>query len=81
MISASSKQRTTSTRQSHSRIWDKNLFPSPSPLAAPFTKPAISVNSKVVGIVLDGKYIFSKNSKRVSGTVTTPTFGSMVANG
>ena len=77
----SSKHLTTSTMASTSRIWDKNLFPNPSPLEAPFTSPAISVNSKVVGTKLFGIYRFSKNSKRESGTVTTPTLGSMVANG
>ena len=78
---SSLKQRTTSTIASTSRIWDKNLFPNPSPLEAPLTSPAMSVNSKVVGTTLFGKYKFSKNSKRLSGTVTTPTLGSMVANG
>ena len=28
---------------------DRNLFPNPSPLLAPFTKPAISTISNVVG--------------------------------
>ena len=45
VIPASSKHLTTSTIASTSLIWDKNLFPKPSPFEAPFTKPAISVNS------------------------------------
>ena len=81
MIFLSSKQRTTSTIASTSLICDKNLFPNPSPVDAPFTNPAMSVNSNVVGIVLFGIYIFSNTSTLLSGTITVPTFGSMVANG
>ena len=32
-------------------------------------------------VVFNGSANFSKNSKRSSGTTTTPTFGSIVANG
>ncbi len=32
----------------------KNLFPKPSPSEAPFTRPAISTNSVVVGITFSG---------------------------
>ena len=60
---------------------DKNLLPRPSPLDAPATNPAISVNSNVVGTTLLGLYIFFKNSTRMSGTNTIPTLGSIVANG
>ena len=62
-------------------MWDKNLFPKPSPVEAPFTNPAISVNSKAVGIKLAGWYISFNISNLSSGTITTPTFGSIVANG
>ena len=34
-----------------SLIFDKNLFPRPSPLLAPLTKPAISTISTVADIV------------------------------
>ena len=81
IIFSSSKQRTTSTMASTSLIWDKNLLPSPSPFEAPLTRPAISVNSKDVGTVLFGTYNSSRKVNLESGTVTTPTLGSMVANG
>ena len=35
-----------------SRILARNLFPSPSPLLAPFTSPAMSTISTVVGLSL-----------------------------
>src|SRR5699024_11693543 len=59
----------------------KNLFPNPSPLEAPFTIPAISVNSNVVGIVFFGCTISVNTSNLLSGTSTMPTLGSIVANG
>ena len=59
----------------------KNLFPKPSPLEAPLTKPAISVNSTVAGIFLSGLKISVKKSNLSSGTLTTPVFGLIVANG
>ena len=33
---------------STSLMWDKNLFPNPSPLEAPLTRPAISTKDIVV---------------------------------
>ena len=62
-------------------MFDKNWFPSPSPFDAPFTSPAISTNSTVAPTVLSGLTTFSKSFKRGSGTLTSPTFGSIVANG
>ena len=59
----------------------KNWFPNPSPLLAPLTSPAISTNSMAVGIILFVLQSFARISKRSSGTVTTPTFGSIVQNG
>ena len=59
----------------------KNLLPKPSPLEAPLTKPAISVNSTVAGIFLSGLKISVKKSNLSSGTLTTPVFGLIVANG
>ena len=77
----SSKHLTTSHIASVSRICDKNLFPSPSPLLAPFTNPAISTNSITACVVFCGWYIFVNTSNLSSGTGTTPTFGSIVQNG
>lgn len=37
--------------ESHSLTLDRNLLPSPSPWLAPFTKPAISTYSIVVGMI------------------------------
>ena len=54
VIFSSSKQRTTWQIASTWRMWLKNLFPKPSPRLAPFTIPAISVNSNVVGTVFFG---------------------------
>ena len=49
-IFPSSKQRTTWTIASTSRMFARNWFPRPSPLEAPFTRPAISTNSIAAGI-------------------------------
>ena len=77
----SSKHRTTCTIASTSRILDKNWLPSPSPLEAPFTSPAISTNSIEAGVILSESYKSAKSCKRRSGTATTPIFGSMVQKG
>ena len=64
-----------------SLILARNLFPRPSPLLAPFTNPAISTISTVVGKILLG---FTSSASLVnlsSGTVITPTLGSMVQKG
>ena len=44
---------------STSRICDKNLFPNPSPLEAPFTSPAISKNVNGAGIIFLELAIFA----------------------
>ena len=77
----SSKHLTTSTIASVSRMCDKNLFPSPSPLLAPFTNPAMSTNSITACVVFSGLYISVSLSSLSSGTATTPMFGSIVQNG
>ena len=77
----SSKQRTTCTMASVSRILAKNLLPRPSPLDAPATRPAISTNSTIAGCTRCGLTISIKGCIRVSGTSTMPTLGSMVQNG
>ena len=78
---SSSKQRTTWTMASVSRMFAKNLLPKPSPLEAPFTRPAMSTNSITAGVVFFGWYISASLSSRLSGTVTMPTLGSMVQKG
>ena len=80
-ILSSSKQRNTCKIASVSRILAKNLLPNPSPLLAPFTNPAISTISTVVGITRCGCSISASLFSRSSGTVITPTFGSIVQNG
>ena len=57
------------------------MFPNPSPLLAPFTRPAISTNSITAGVVFSGLYISVNLSNLSSGTATIPTFGSIVQNG
>ena len=81
VISSFSKQRTTWMIASTSLICDKNLFPNPSPCDAPLTRPAISTNSIVAGVNLSGWYISASLSSLSSGTLTIPTFGSIVQNG
>ena len=61
-----------------SRILARNLFPSPSPLLAPFTSPAMSTISTVVGTIRWGCTSSASAFRRSSGTVITPTFGSIV---
>ena len=78
---SSSKQRNTWRMASVSRIFAKNLLPNPSPLLAPFTNPAISTISTVVGITRCGCSISASLFSRSSGTVMTPTFGSIVQKG
>ena len=53
------------------------------PLAseAPRTMPAMSTNSTVAGRTLAEPKISASFGRRESGTPTTPTFGSIVANG
>jgi len=60
---------------------DKNLLPKPSPLLAPFTRPAISTILTFVGINFSGLISSSNLSSRKSGTLTILTFGSIVQNG
>ena len=64
-----------------SRMLARNLLPSPSPEAAPATKPAMSTNSTTAGMIVAVPEIAAKLARRPSGTATTPTDGSIVANG
>src|SRR5690606_36349861 len=52
-----------------------------SPLLAPFTSPAMSTISTVVGTTRCGFTNSSSLFSLSSGTVMTPMFGSMVQNG
>jgi hypothetical protein len=81
MTSSSSKQRTTCTTASHSRMFARNLFPRPAPSAAPFTRPAMSTNSQVVGTMLVVPLMVASACRRSSGTGTIPLLGSIVQNG
>mmetsp|Transcript_3112 Transcript_3112/g.8671 ORF Transcript_3112/g.8671 Transcript_3112/m.8671 type:complete len:231 (-) Transcript_3112:153-845(-) len=81
MTFSSSKQRTTCTIASHSRMLARNLLPKPSPFDAPATNPAMSTNSSVAGTIFCELFSFPSCSRRGSGTPTTPTLGSMVQNG
>ena len=78
---SSSKQRTTLTIASVSRMLARNWLPKPSPLLAPATKPAISTNSTMAGCIFCGLTIFANSAIRGSGTSTMPTLGSMVQKG
>ena len=80
-ILSSSKQRRTWIIASVSRIFARNLLPKPSPLLAPFTRPAISTISTVVGTMRSGCTSSARRFNRSSGTVMTPTFGSIVQKG
>ena len=66
---------------STSLICDKNLFPNPSPFDAPLTSPAISKNVSEVGIVFLDFAISVKVLTLSSGTITVPSFGSIVQKG
>ncbi len=81
VTSSSSKQRSTWTIASTSRMLARNWLPSPSPLLAPRTSPAMSTNSRLVGTILADLPIADSAASRGSGTATRPTFGSMVQNG
>src|SRR3989344_5013712 len=76
-----SKIRTTGAMASTCRICDKNWLPSPSPSDAPLTKPAMSTNSTAAGTSFSDWLSAASFWRRSSGTATTPTDGSMVANG
>jgi hypothetical protein len=74
-------QRTTCSSASVSRMFARNLLPSPSPSCAPLTSPAMSWNSIVSGTTSDAPTVRATASSRSSATGTTATFGSIVVNG
>ena len=81
MTFSSSKQRTTLTIASVSRMWARNWLPRPSPFDAPATRPAMSTNSTIAGTIFSGLTIAASWARRGSGSSTMPTLGSMVQNG
>ena len=64
-----------------SRMFAKNLLPKPAPSEAPLTIPAISTKETAAGIIFSEPKISASLLNLESGTPTTPTLGSMVANG
>ena len=78
---SSSKHLSTCIMASVSLILPRNLLPSPSPFDAPLTSPAISTISHVAGTILPGCTISASFVSLSSGTVITPTLGSIVQNG
>ena len=77
--SSSAKARSTKTMASTSRMWLRNLLPSPSPLLAPATSPPMSTNCTVAGTTFLLLLISASASRRGSGTRAMPTLGSVVA--
>ena len=59
----------------------RNWLPSPSPLCAPATSPAMSWNSIVSHTMFDERTIRGTSLRRSSSTPTTAMFGSIVVNG
>ena len=76
-----SKQRSTWMMALVLRMLPRNLLPSPSPFEAPLTRPAMSTISIVVGTTRFGRSISASRTSRSSGTVMTPTLGSIVQKG
>ena len=81
MMFGSSKHRTTCAMACDSRMCARNWFPSPSPLDAPFTSPAMSTKVAVAGTRTFWLKHSPIRSSRAAGMRTIPTFGSMVVNG
>ena len=81
MTSSSVKPRTTCAMASASRMFARNWLPRPSPSLAPRTIPAMSTKDTGAARMRSEPKISASLSSRESGRFTTPTFGSMVANG
>ncbi|SLH90645.1 Uncharacterised protein [Mycobacteroides abscessus subsp. abscessus] len=79
--SSSANTRTTWQMASASRMLARNLLPRPAPSEAPLTMPAMSTNDTVAGTMRSEPKISASFSSLGSGSGTTPTLGSMVANG
>src|SRR6218665_641540 len=78
---SSSKQRTTLTMASVSRIWARSWLPRPSPWLPPAPRPAMSTNSTMAGRMRAGATIAACCPRRGSGSSSTPTLGSTVQKG
>ena len=81
VTSGSVNTRVTWQIASASRMWDRNALPIPSPWLAPRTMPAMSTKLTVAGTTRSEAKSLASTASRGSGTPTTPTFGSIVANG
>ena len=68
-----------STMASTSRMPPRNRLPRPSPLLAPSTSPPMSTTCTAAWTTLRLLDISASRSRRWSGTLATPTFGSLVA--
>ena len=79
--SSSANTRTTWQMASHSRMLARNLLPRPAPSEAPFTIPAMSTNVTGAGRMRSEPKISASLASLGSGSGTTPSFGSIVANG
>ena len=64
---------------STSRMPPRNRLPSPSPLLAPSTRPPMSTTCTAAWTTLRLFDISASASRRWSGTLATPTLGSLVA--
>ena len=70
--SGSSKQRTTCKIASTSRMWLRNLFPSPSPSLAPLTIPAMSTSLSAAGTSFLGTMYLLIRREPVVGDADDP---------
>ena len=75
---SSSKHLTTWATASTSLIFERNWLPRPSPCDAPFTRPAISTKVNLACKIFFDLFIFASIPNLLSGTSTSPMFGSIV---
>jgi len=68
-------------KNSQSQGGNRRHVPRPAPSDAPFTMPAMSTNSIAAGTTFSLLLITPSLSNRLSGTLTMPTFGSIVQKG
>src|SRR3989344_1905372 len=76
---SSSKQRTTFTMASVSRMWARNWLPRPSPWLAPATKPAMSTNSTMAGTMRVGRVLWAHRRRPGRGNSSKTTLRRMFA--
>ena len=77
--SSSANARRTKTMASTSRMLARKRLPRPSPLLAPSTSPPMSTTCTAAWTTLRLLDISASRSRRSSGTLATPMFGSLVA--